>query len=133
VGGLHRLQAIGPLDREYQREEVAIMTTSRWIYIHTVLHLYVNMPNTPGRICSHDRRLAEQWFIRQIPIPIVEMALLLGVIRRFRRADAFQLAPIRSMAYFRPVVEELMAQPPPPTYIHYLRYKLGFTPNINTG
>jgi hypothetical protein len=133
VGGLHRLQAIGPLDREYQREEVA-MTTSRWIYIHTVLDLYVHTPDTPGRICSHDRRLAEQWFIRQIPIPIIEMALLLGVVRRiFRRADAFQLAPIRSMAYFRPVVEELMAQPPPLTYIQYLRYKLGSTPNINTG
>jgi hypothetical protein len=110
------------------------MTTSRRIYIHTVLDLYLQMPGTPERICSHDRRLAEQWFARQIPVPIVETALLLGVGRRtFRRPDAFKLAPIRSIAYFRPVVEELVAQPPPPTYIYYLRYKLGLTPNINTG
>ncbi len=110
------------------------MTKRRWIYIHTVLNLYVQMPGTPERICSHDRRLAEQWCARQIPIPLVEAALLLGVARRsFRRPDASKLAPIRSMAYFEPVVEELVAQPPPPTSIHYLRYKLGFTPNINTG
>ena len=90
MGGLHRLPAIRSLDREYQRREVVIMTTRCRIYIHTVLHLYLQMPGTPERICSHDRRLAEQWFARQIPIPIIETALLVGVGRRtFRRQDAF--------------------------------------------
>ena len=104
------------------------------IYIRTVLDLYVQMPGTPLRICPHDRALAHQWFARQIPIPIVETALLLGAGRRiYRRPNALKLAPIRSMAYFEPVVEELLAQPPPPTYIHYLRFKLGFPASFNTG
>jgi len=56
-------------------------------------------------------------------------ALLLGVGRRiYRRPNALKLAPIRSIAYFASVVEELLDQPPPQTYIAYLRYKLGFTP-----
>jgi hypothetical protein len=37
------------------------------------------------------------------------------------------------MAYFAPVVEELVDQPPPTTYIHYLRYKLGLTASMDAG
>ncbi|SRR5437667_12448411 len=110
------------------------MLTNPEIYVRTVLDLYVQMPGTTLRICSNDRALARQWFAHQIPIDIVETALLLGSARRiYRPPDALKLAPIRSMAYFAPVVEELVDQPPPKTYIHYLRYKLGFTPTINTG
>ena len=110
------------------------MIRNRQIYIRTVLDLYVQMPGTPQRICSHDRALAQQWFARQIPIPIVETALLLGSGRRlYRPPDAFKLAPIRSMAYFGPVVEELLAQPPPATYMQYLRFKLGFATRFNAG
>jgi hypothetical protein len=110
------------------------MIRNRQIYIGTVLDLYVQMPGTPLRICPHDRALAHQWFERQIPIPIIEAALLLGSGRRlYRRPDALKLAPIRSMAYFVPVVEQLVAQPPPATYIQYLRFKLGFATSFNTG
>lgn len=109
------------------------MIRNRQVYIRTVLDLYVQMPDTPRRIGPHDRALAGQWFAGKIPIPIVETALLLGSGRRlYRRPDALKLAPIRSMAYFAPVVEELVAQPPPPTYIQYLRFKLGFTARMNT-
>ena len=110
------------------------MMTNPQIYVRTVLDLYVQMPGTRLRICPHDRALAHQWFARQIPIDIVETALLLGSARRIcRPPDALKLPPIRSMAYFDPVVAELVDQPPPKTYIHYLRYKLGFTATINTG
>lgn len=110
------------------------MVTNLQIYVRTVLDLYIQVPGTPRRVCRNDRVLAQQWFAGQIPIDIVETALLLGSARRiYRPPEALKLAPIRSMAYFAPVVEELVAQPPPKTYIHYLRYKLGFTPSINTG
>ena len=110
------------------------MLTNPEIYVGTVLELYVQMPGTPLRICPNDRALARQWFARRIPIPIVETALLLGSGRRlYRPPNALKLAPIRSMAYFAPVVEELMAQPPPATYIEYLRFKLGFPTSFDTG
>ena len=107
--------------------------TNHQIYVRSVLNFYLQMPGVPHRVCPNDRALASQWFTRQVPIPIVEAALLLGACRRLRRSpDAPKLAPIRSMAYFGPAVEELVAQPPPPTYIHYLRFKLGFA-GLNTG
>ena len=52
-------------------------------------------------------------------------ALLLGSLRRLiRPADAPRLAPIRSLAYFRPVIEELQENPAPENYRDYLRLKL---------
>ena len=108
------------------------MMKNREIYVQAVLNLYIKMPGTTGRICPHDRAIIRQWFARQIPIPVLETALLLGSGRRlYRRPDALKLAPIRSIAYFNPVVEELLAQPPPATYIHYLRFKLGFTTSFS--
>ena len=34
------------------------------------------------------------------------------------------LPPIRSLAYFRPVIDELQANPLPDAYLDYLRLKL---------
>ena len=56
---------------------------------------------------------------------VVETALLLGSLRRLiRPADAPRLSPIRSLAYFRPVIDELRAHPAPESYLDYLRLKL---------
>ena len=60
-----------------------------------------------------------------VPLRVVETALLLGSLRRLiRPADAPRLSPIRSLAYFRPVVDELRAHPAPEGYPDYLRLKL---------
>jgi hypothetical protein len=134
MGCLHYLRTMGPVDARGGRLEEAVMMMNVRIYVRTVLELYLQMPGTPSRICPNDRALARQWFARQIRIDIVEMALLLGTARRiYRPPDALRLAPIRSMAYFAPVVEELVDQPPPTTYIHYLRYKLGLTASMDAG
>jgi hypothetical protein len=34
------------------------------------------------------------------------------------------LSPIRSLAYFQPVIDELLAHPMPDKYLEYLRLKL---------
>ena len=55
----------------------------------------------------------------------METALLLGSLRRLiRPADAPRLSPIRSLAYFRAVIDELRAHPAPESYLDYLRLKL---------
>ena len=60
-----------------------------------------------------------------VPLETVETALLLGSLRRLiRPADAPRLSPIRSLAYFRPVIEELCEHPAPENYLEYLRLKL---------
>ena len=60
-----------------------------------------------------------------LPLRVVETALLPGSLRRLiRPADAPRLSPIRSLAYLRPVIDELRAHPAPEGYLDYLRLKL---------
>ena len=50
---------------------------------------------------------------------------LLAVARRsFRSASAAPLAPIASLHYFQPVIDEVIAVPPELGYLGYIRYKL---------
>ena len=95
------------------------------LYISSLLTLYIELPETPLRATASDQWLARRFHDDGVPLRVVETALLLGSLRRLiRPADAPRLSPIRSLAYFRPVVEELRAHPAPDSYIDYLRLKL---------
>lgn len=84
------------------------LMTHRQVYIQTILNLYVRLPDTSPPARRRDRDLADRFFDRQIPIDLVETALLLGSARRiFRRPPP---RPIRSLAYFEPLVEQLRTQ-----------------------
>jgi hypothetical protein len=93
-------------------------------YVNAVLELYLQLPDTPACFSDLDYEQAEQWFLQQTPLEMVELALLLGASRRASRpAQAPPLPPIRSLRYFRPVLEELQANPLSPKVAAYLRYK----------
>ena len=95
------------------------------LYVSAVLTLYVDLPDTPLRASASDQWLARRLPDDAVPLRVVETALLLGSLRRLiRPADAPRLSRIRSLAYFRPVIEELRTQPTPETYVDYLRLKL---------
>ena len=56
---------------------------------------------------------------------MVEAALLLASLRRLcRPADVPPLPRVRSLAYFQPVIDELLAHPLPDKYLEYLRLKM---------
>jgi hypothetical protein len=94
-------------------------------YVASVITLYLEMPDTPMRVSASDQWLARHFHQDGVPLETVEIALLLGSLRRLiRPADAPRLAPIRSLAYFRPVIEELQENPAPENYRDYLRLKL---------
>jgi hypothetical protein len=93
-------------------------------YIAAVLTLYVDLPDTPLRTSASDQWLARRFHDDGVPLHVIETALLLGSLRRLiRPADAPRLSPIRSLAYFRPVIDELRAHPAPESYLDYLRLK----------
>lgn len=95
------------------------------LYVSSVLTFYVDLPDTPLRTNVQDQRTARNWFERHIPLSVVETALLLGSLRRLSRpADVPPLSRIRSLAYFQPVIEELLNNPAPAGYLQYLRFKL---------
>src|SRR5207237_943506 len=80
------------------------------MYVSSVLTLYVDLPDTALRASASDQWLARRLYDEGVPLHMVETALMLGSLRRLSRpADAPQLSPIRSLAYFRPVIDELRA------------------------
>lgn len=94
-------------------------------YVRRVLQAYRQTPGTTGRVHQPDRRLAAQLYQRGISIQTVENALVLAVARRlFRPADALPLATVRSLAYFLPVIEEVLELKISPDYFRYVRDKL---------
>ena len=105
------------------------MRTDRDTYRQTVVDLYLRLPETPRRLSRFDLRLVHQLWERQIPLPVIETAFLLATVRRgTRRPDAMPLGPIRSLHYFVPVIDELLANPVPESYLAYLRSKVALCP-----
>jgi hypothetical protein len=99
------------------------MSLQRDGYVRRLLALYCGMPHTAARRPSPpDRRLAAQLFGRGIPLELVESAFHLAIARRSHRdPQAPPLPPIRSLAYFLPVLDELLLLPLDPGYLAYLR------------
>ena len=98
---------------------------SREEYVRRVLQAYRETPGTTGRVHQHDRQLAAQLHQRGVAFEAVENALVLAAARRlFRPADAPPLAAVRSLAYFLPVIEEVLERKISPDYFRYVRNKL---------
>ena len=94
-------------------------------YVRRILEAYRKTPGTMGTVRGPDRTLAAQLFQRGISLSIVENALVLAATRRMiRRPDAPSLGTVRSLAYFLPVIEEVLELRVSPDYFQYLRQKL---------
>jgi hypothetical protein len=97
---------------------------SREEYIQKVLRAYRETPGTAGTIRRPDRLLAAQLYARGVPLHAVENALVLAAARRIiRSSDAPPLGTIRSLAYFSPVLEEVLEARVNPDYYQYLRLR----------
>jgi len=96
------------------------------VYVRTLLELYCGLPHTAvRRPTPQDRQIAAQLFDRGVPFCLAEMAFLLAIGRRSTHPPELPpLAPIRSLAYFLPVIEELKLNPPDPDYLDYLRARI---------
>jgi hypothetical protein len=99
------------------------MSHHRDDYLRHLLALYCGLPHTAARRpFPPDRRTAEQLFDRGIALETIETAFLIASARRILRdPQAPPLPPIRSLAYFLPVIDEVLRQPPDPGYVSYLR------------
>jgi hypothetical protein len=94
-------------------------------YIRQVLDAYRKTPGTMGTIRRPDRLLAAQLHQRGVPLTVIENALILAAARRLvRPAGAPPLGTIRSLAYFLPVIQEVLSSGVSPDYFRYLRHKL---------
>lgn len=93
------------------------------IYLDAVLETYSSLPGTPSRPSRRDRQLARDLCRRCVPLRAVRSALILAAARRTIRSGP-PLPPVRTLHYFLPVIEEVLALPPEPGYVEYLAAKL---------
>jgi len=94
-------------------------------YVRRVLRAYRLTPGTAGVVRRADRPFAARLYERGVPLTTVEHALILAAARRSARpADAAPLGTIRSLAYFAPVIEEVLQLKVGPEYFRHLRNKL---------
>jgi hypothetical protein len=94
-------------------------------YIRQVLEAYRKTPGTMGTVRRADRMLAAQLYQRGLSVRVIENALVLAATRRLiRPAEAPPLSTIRSLAYFLPVIEEVLELRVSPDYFEYLRHRL---------
>ena len=97
-------------------------------YVRQVLEAYRKTPGTMGTVRRADRLLAAQLYQRGLSLKVIENALVLAATRRLiRPSEAPPLGTIRSLAYFLPVIEEVLEMRISPEYFEYLRYKLART------
>jgi hypothetical protein len=94
-------------------------------YVRQVLEAYRKTPGTMGTVRRADRLLAAQLYQRGLSLKVIENALVLATTRRLMRpSDAAPLGTIRSLAYFLPVIEEVLEMRVSSDYFEYLRHKL---------
>ncbi len=108
------------------------MSLSQEEYVQQVLEAYRKTPGTLGTVRRADWLLASQLYQRGLSVKVIENALVLGATRRLvRPADALPLGTIRSLAYFLPVIEEVLELRVSPDYFEYLRHKLARAASSN--
>jgi hypothetical protein len=91
------------------------------VFVCRVLDAYRRTPATTGHIRPADRRLARDLHARGVSVQTVDDAFLLASVRRFARPLPSGSPPTaRSLAYFLPLVEELLATPIDDGYRRYL-------------
>ncbi len=86
-------------------------------YRRRILHAWHDLPCTRGRPPHSDRAVLIDLYRRAVPLSLVLLALQLAASRR-----SSNLPPVRSLAYFCPVIDELANADP--SYLAYLQTRL---------
>ncbi len=90
-------------------------------YVKDVLGRFYLDPSTRPRLQRSDWIYANELYNKDVPLAAVEAALILTKIRRdLRSPGSPPPAAIRSLAYFRPVIDEILNGPPNLGSLHSL-------------
>ena len=93
---------------------------SRAAYVEAVLGLYRNAPGALGYVRRADVCLARDLHRRGIPLHVIEDAIAVACCRRLARCGP-PLERVRTLHYFLPALDEILAGELDPDYVSYLR------------
>ena len=110
---------------EAPRSEPADGVSPARAYVERVRRLFSRASCVQGMFTPSDERLAASWHARGIEFERVRRAWLLGCTRKsFSLIDRPSAAPIRSLRYFVPILEEVLAEGFPADYWSHLQFNL---------
>jgi hypothetical protein len=99
--------------------------SSQQDYVRRVLDVYRHTPGTTAKVHRSDRWLAAQLYHRGVPLTVIENALLLATARRLLRpTTAPALTRVRSLAYFLPVIDEVLELKLSQDYFQHVRRRI---------
>jgi hypothetical protein len=114
----------------YQRDRPAPQGEDRnsvgeRMYLATLRESYLALGFGGGRFSPADNRKAQQWWRSGVPLQRILDALLLGACRKWLTTSTdTSTAPIGSLHYFEPLLEEVSQTPLVEDYRFYLKCKL---------
>jgi hypothetical protein len=114
-------------DRYWPYHRVSVDPESPEIkaYVESVRKWFEGLGCTTGKFGAAEADAAKQLQQRTVPLGVVYDAMLLGACRKLDSwLNDRPTEPIRSMAYFEPLIAEIQAKPLPAGYSAYLRMKV---------
>ena len=94
-------------------------------YVRLVLDAYRFTPGVVGGVRRADRLLAGALFDRGVALGTVQNAFVLAASRRMARHEGVApLGLVRSLAYFAPVIDEVLESDVSSEYFEYFRQRL---------
>lgn len=94
-------------------------------YVGSVRKRFMTLGCTTGRFGASDERLAGSFEQKGIPLTVIEDAMLIGACRKYVSwINSGPSAPIASLHYFEPIIEEVIERPFPPGYREYMRLQV---------
>jgi hypothetical protein len=93
-------------------------------YIEEILRLFLEQPDTPAAAKRSDWAAAGDFYRQGIPLDLITYAIRLATVRRLQRdPQNGPLQPIRSLAYYKTVLNSLNPEELDNGYIGWITYK----------
>ncbi len=94
-------------------------------YVGSVRKRFMTLGCTTGRFSPSDEQVARGLEQKGIPLAVIEDAMLVGACRKYVSwLNSGPSAPIASLHYFEPIIEEVMERPFPNGYRNYMRQQV---------
>ena len=109
----------------YERSGNDFQSSEQKAYVDSVRKCFLALGCSSGKFGVAEMVSASNLQQRGISWALLEGAMLLGACRKYTSwIEGQALEPIRNLAYFEPLIAELLEKPFPPGYSSYLRKKI---------
>ena len=92
---------------------------SRRAYLAAVIQLYLEQPGAPPQASRQDWAVAQTLYALGVALPDFAHAVYLATLRRTHRTGQ-PLPPVRGLAYYRRVFDQLSPEERDPGYVRYV-------------